>query len=283
MGAIYPKWGMNLAGLIVIVPMGSYKSDIDRGSNGMKATLTSIATAILLLTSLNYSNVQAGFVHENLLLNANDNSSDTTAYNIDSEFDLNELLFGFIDGTPFIQDSFGDNISSSPHVQIVSDEGGYNNIPPGRLATKDYFSFTGNSGDFLTLDVDCGYVTVAAPCNGVISSNLSQAQIIINLWDPDGNIAATTDHSSVDLDDDYGSSSANDPFLEYSLVMSGLWQIEVGQIFGGSNVNPFFTTEGYMLNVTLMSVSAVPVPAAVWLFGTALIGLIGVGRRKVQA
>ena len=29
-----------------------------------------------------------------------------------------------------------------------------------------------------------------------------------------------------------------------------------------------------------MSVAAVPVPAAVWLFGSGLIGLIGVARRK---
>ena len=32
-------------------------------------------------------------------------------------------------------------------------------------------------------------------------------------------------------------------------------------------------------NVSVMSVNAVPIPAAVWLFGTALIGFIGMSRR----
>ena len=34
---------------------------------------------------------------------------------------------------------------------------------------------------------------------------------------------------------------------------------------------------------TSMSVNAVPVPAAVWLFGPGLIGLIGIARRKKTA
>jgi hypothetical protein len=32
-----------------------------------------------------------------------------------------------------------------------------------------------------------------------------------------------------------------------------------------------------------LSASAVPVPAAIWLFGTALIGLVGFGKRKTAA
>jgi hypothetical protein len=65
--------------------------------------------------------------------------------------------------------------------------------------------------------------------------------------------------------------------------MSGLWVIEIGALHGGPDlINPFATADGYLLNVTL-SPSPVPVPAALWLFGTALIGLIGVSRRKIQA
>ena len=36
----------------------------------------------------------------------------------------------------------------------------------------------------------------------------------------------------------------------------------------------------YNMSVTAAGISAVPVPAAVWLFGSGLIGLIGVARRK---
>jgi len=47
--------------------------------------------------------------------------------------------------------------------------------------------------------------------------------------------------------------------------------------FAGLNVN-FDIGSGNSL--TVLSVSSVPVPAAVWLFGSGLIGLIGVARRK---
>ena len=36
-------------------------------------------------------------------------------------------------------------------------------------------------------------------------------------------------------------------------------------------------------NISFDEVSAVPVPAAVWLFGTALIGLVGLSRRRKVA
>ena len=37
---------------------------------------------------------------------------------------------------------------------------------------------------------------------------------------------------------------------------------------------------GHFVTVSVTSVSAVPVPAAVWLFGSGLIGLVGVARRN---
>ena len=44
------------------------------------------------------------------------------------------------------------------------------------------------------------------------------------------------------------------------------------------------TYEAYdMSHITAYSVSAVPVPAAVWLFGSGLIGLVGMARRKKAA
>jgi hypothetical protein len=36
----------------------------------------------------------------------------------------------------------------------------------------------------------------------------------------------------------------------------------------------------YLHAITIGSIGAVPVPAAIWLFGTALIGLVGFGRRR---
>jgi len=286
------------AGLIVIVYVENYKSDPGLGINSMKSAFRTIATIALVVTGVNYTTAQAGFLHENSLVDADGNSTTNstyqTAYDIGGLFDTEKFLFPDDpakkeDGTPFIQDSSGDNISSSPHVQIVSAQGGQSSAP-FRTATMDYFKFYANGGDFLTLDVDCGYVEDAVPCDEVVGSSLSQADIIINLLDPNGNLAATnglSDFEDGDFDPpsyDYGSSINLDPFLEYEipLLMQGLWVIEIGQFFGLADINPFFTDEGYLLNVTSMSVSAVPVPAALWLFGTALIGLIGVTRRKIQ-
>jgi hypothetical protein len=60
---------------------------------------------------------------------------------------------------------------------------------------------------------------------------------------------------------------------------------------GASDTNGFYTlviggrgglaTDGYMYDV-MVTTSAVPVPGAVWLFGSALAGLVGFGRRKQQ-
>jgi len=41
------------------------------------------------------------------------------------------------------------------------------------------------------------------------------------------------------------------------------------------------TMSGYASSLTISEVSAVPVPAAVWLFGTALAGMIGVSRKRI--
>jgi hypothetical protein len=52
-----------------------------------------------------------------------------------------------------------------------------------------------------------------------------------------------------------------------------------------NNPVPMLTSSGVgagadMTGVSVTTVSAVPVPAAVWLFGSGLIGLAGVARRK---
>ena len=61
-------------------------------------------------------------------------------------------------------------------------------------------------------------------------------------------------------------------FADGVIAVCGWWNY--GNCIGGTNVAPYtqvdFTYE----------VSNVPVPAAVWLFGSALIGLMGVARRK---
>ena len=53
---------------------------------------------------------------------------------------------------------------------------------------------------------------------------------------------------------------------------------EVGSQWGGFASTPFFETWNVEINSS--AVAPIPVPAAVWLFGSGLIGLVGVARRK---
>ncbi|MBP8301501.1 MAG: VPLPA-CTERM sorting domain-containing protein [Planctomycetes bacterium] len=48
-------------------------------------------------------------------------------------------------------------------------------------------------------------------------------------------------------------------------------------------VNGSYTTECVVGSLPTLAPSAVPIPAAVWLFGSGLIGLVGVGRRRKAA
>jgi len=66
--------------------------------------------------------------------------------------------------------------------------------------------------------------------------------------------------------------------IDYELAMRGFSDDE-----GNSFSTRFELTEGSTLNMgiyaELSRVSAVPIPASVWLFGSALLGLVGVARR----
>ena len=54
------------------------------------------------------------------------------------------------------------------------------------------------------------------------------------------------------------------------------------QLKADCGANPGCTVDAYFDNIVI-DVTAVPVPAAVWLFGSGLIGLVGVARRKMKA
>lgn len=68
-----------------------------------------------------------------------------------------------------------------------------------------------------------------------------------------------------------------------ALALTGL-SVSIGDVIALEFISPtsFATFNGVDLTVTALTASAVPVPAAFWLFGTALIGLVGLSKRKTN-
>ena len=65
--------------------------------------------------------------------------------------------------------------------------------------------------------------------------------------------------------------------LAISTDGGGTWSGDTGVSFRGTNSYDVHFSDGSVLEV---DVRVVPVPAAVWLFGSGLLGLVGVARRK---
>lgn len=134
-------------------------------------------------------------------------------------------------------------------------------------------SVTGNSGTGI-LGTTVGFGTVGSIISGVDGG--VDGVIDYNPFTPVTNLLEiggwTLDLSTLIIDP--ASTTAN-------LKLSG-----TGVLTGGG-YDP--TAATWRLSTTStggsysMSITAVPVPAAVWLFGSGLIGLIGIARRKVQA
>ena len=97
------------------------------------------------------------------------------------------------------------------------------------------------------------------------------------------------------IEKEFLSSSLGNPLLhevlggpEYDLTR-GIFTIFFSAfLFGGAAISRFTLTspgwDGFRIqSVTYSAAPEVPIPSAVWLFGSGLIGLIGIARRKVNA
>jgi len=74
--------------------------------------------------------------------------------------------------------------------------------------------------------------------------------------------------------------------LSYSNLQQGTYLVGVSLLLNTFSDGWMLTSENQSneneyagLNITVSAVSAVPIPAAIWLFGTALIGFVGMSRR----
>jgi len=139
------------------------------------------------------------------------------------------------------------------------------------------FSVSGSPGtvsfDFLSSPYMKTSLTtggVNANANQVMSISIYQGLSKIFEWKPDG-IAGNA----------FGGNDSFDPFtLNSGLTMSGLFNPGSDSFAATTNI---LSTGTYSLKITManyVSATAVPVPAAAWLFGSGLIPLAAFGRRK---
>jgi hypothetical protein len=208
---------------------------------------------------------------------------------------------GYMEGwdTPGDLAGWGSNTTVSTVVQ--ADPGGN---PGGHIQTRgtgagsfdvgaltDLSAVTGDFGGSLwTASVDLAFFSEAFTGAGSFdnawlrfryqdSSQNGWAYSLTNIFSPDwSTFSVTFDPSWSDADamangwlpDDQSISPTADPSQSWATTMSNVYTTEVrlsgeGDLLGG--------IDNFKLN-------AVPVPAAVWLFGSGLLGLLGVARRK---
>jgi hypothetical protein len=169
-----------------------------------------------------------------------DYSQDTVRFT-----DLGDIaLYGTVTGTGTLDQSTG-------QLDIA---------PTGRLAAASPFPALSDISRTID-DVDCD--TNGCTANGNTA------------WSPFSTLSASTDGTTIhgapvtSLGDVDG-----DGLLEYSAIfVSGF---ELGSAWGGATGTPYFE----VYNVRIEAASVVPVPPAVWLFGSGLAGIAAAARRR---
>lgn len=79
---------------------------------------------------------------------------------------------------------------------------------------------------------------------------------------------------------DPGSSTLKDSFLKIVLAEVGLYKVRVSRVTSTGSLAGLTSGHNYQLHVSMQS--PVPVPAAVWLFGSAFLGLMGLRKNKPE-
>jgi hypothetical protein len=191
------------------------------------------------------------------------------------EIEPNDSLAGAMNIDPYFTTWFQPDIDDDidplvwPWVSINSDHGD---------GTFDYFKFTVPEADVQGyFDVDYGH------------NYGGSTDTIMGLWASDGTLLAQNDDRGLPIDD--GSYSQWDAHIDYTFDAAGVYIIGLAEVSGGSSTpayggftaesNPFDYDDDYVLQVGLTN--AVPIPGAVWLLGSGILGLIGIRRKKVIA
>ena len=112
----------------------------------------------------------------------------------------------------------------------------------------------------ITTGATLDYITFS----GVDFTFLENHRYDIGVWGDTGSLYGSWDYTN-------GSSNVNTAQGPFESINTN------------ANIRPFSSDEGYAgvdPHIQLITTSTVPIPAAVWLFGSGLLGLIGIARRK---
>lgn len=134
-------------------------------------------------------------------------------------------------------------------------------------ASTDYFYVDFISGSALT-EIDGGFYNTVGPADGSGPRNVSEKNLGSNtlLGQPTGYLATNSDDDQLQLENT--SVNVSDWVIGTTVIVDN-WAFD-----SENNQSQLFA------EVQLTSISSVPVPAAVWLFGSGLLGLVGVARRR---
>ena len=204
---------------------------------------TAISAALLMIMTGSANAAVGGFDMYNpggAVVDANDGLPGTTATTADTR------NFGTGTWTLSSTDTFFFS-NWTAHSGTV-----YNTAGTYRFQTGDNCGTSTSAGCEYVVDLLAGYTLGHVLFNWGATSNID----VLNIWDASGN--------SVDIDGD---------------GIAGWGMIDGA--FLGFNAN-FTIAPGSPLPVQSYagSASVIPVPAAAWLFGSGLLGLVGVARRK---
>lgn len=162
-------------------------------------------------------------------------------------------------------------------LSVFSDYNPWSPFTSGPGTTIQAFVYR-DVGNFDASDVGKTYrFTFDAKLGNIVDDSASQAEAFVKVLDSVGGtyneLANNVFDSDANLTVDWGFGTID------LLVDAGM----VGQLvqIGFNNTATDWAPSGVVYdNLNFAEVSAVPVPAAVWLFGSGLLGLVGVARRR---
>ena len=167
------------------------------------------------------------------------------------------------------------NTGTGSMTGVISDAGALSLDLTGRLGNAQFFAYLGSPA--WNIDNSANIAAQGDPTTGV-QVPLTTGSIFA--WTPGTANTPTLTQTGVGLTPGQVAAGASGTWTGGTIVSSG----NIGAAWGSFDSTPY--TEKFNINVigtAAPGAPAVPVPAAVWLFGTGLLGLVGVGRRKKRA